>query len=240
MYLSVIVPVYNEERSLYKNILGYYQYLKRQDYDFEIIIVNDGSTDKTEELIKKIEKEIPIVFINNSVNRGKGFVVREGLLKAKGDFSLFIDADNATSINHLDLVWSKFKNGADLVIGTRNAKDSFGAKQFIPQPKWKRIFGKVGNYVIQFFLVKGIWDTQCGFKIFRKEVIERIISKTKINRWAFDVEILLIAKKNNFIIEIIPVVWKHVGNSRVKLGGYITMLKEILLIKKNLFFHRYD
>ena len=239
MYLSVIVPAYNEEETLYNNILGFNNYLSKQNYDYEIIVVNDGSKDSTKKIAEKLQKEIPLKFIDNNKNKGKGAVVRQGLLEANGAYRLFIDADNATTIDHLDLVWEKLEDGADLVIGTRNSRDIKGAGQVLPQAKWKRALGISGNLLIQFLLVPGIWDTQCGFKIFRKELIEKIISKTKTNRWAIDVEILSLAKKNNYKIEKIPVSWNNSDFSRVGVKGYLSALREILYIKRNMFLGKY-
>lgn len=240
MFLSVIVPVYNEEKTLYKNIIEFNNYLLKQNFSYEIIIVNDGSSDDTEKEIHRLEKEVSLLFVNNSVNKGKGFVVRQGLVLGSGDYRMFIDADNATTINHLDLVWGKFNKGADLVIGTRNSKDIEGASQVLAQAKWKRILGVSGNILIQSLLVPGVWDTQCGFKIFKKEIIEDTVAKTKTNRWAIDVEMLLLAQKNNFKITKIPVSWKNSEFSRVGVKGYLVALKEVLQIKKNLFLNKYN
>ena len=239
MYLSVIVPAYNEEATLYKNILGFNEYLSKQNYDYEIIVVNDGSKDNTKNIAEKLQKELLIKFINNNKNRGKGAVVRQGLLSARGDYRLFIDADNATTIDHLDLVWKKIKAGADSVIGTRNSRDIEGAKQIFPQARWKRVLGTSGNLLIQFLLVPGVWDTQCGFKIFRKELVDNVISKTRTKRWAIDVEILFLAKKYNYKIEKIPVSWNNSDFSRVGIRGYLSALKEIAAIKKNMFLGKY-
>ena len=241
MYLSVIVPVYNEEKTLDKNIQSFNNYLVKQDYDFEIIIVNDGSKDGSGGIANKLAREnSKIRVIDNKINKGKGFVVRQGIVEGKGDFRLFIDADNATTIDHLDLAWEKFSKGADLVIGTRSTKDVLGTKQIIKQAKWKVTFGILGNSLIQFLLVRGIWDTQCGFKIFKKEIIEDTVAKTKTNRWAIDVEMLLLAQKNNFKIAKIPVSWKNSEFSRVGVKGYLVALKEVLQIKKNLFLNKYN
>ncbi len=240
MHLSIIVPAYNEEKNLYKNILRFNDYLRRQCYEYEIIVVNDGSSDGTAEQIKKIQSKIPLRFINNNNNSGKGSAVRQGLVAANGDYSLFIDADNATTIDHLDLVWEKFQKGADIVIGSRNSRDVYGATQILTQARWKRLLGISGNIIIQFLLVRGIWDTQCGFKVFRKETIDKVVAKTKTNRWAIDVEILSLARKSRYKIEKIPVSWKNSEYSRVGIKGYLVALGEVIKIKKNLFFNKYN
>ena len=241
MHLSIIIPAYNEETNLNKNINKYDEYLNRQSYDYEIIIVNDGSIDNTEKIAKEIAlKNKKIKLINNKTNKGKGFAVRTGLLLANGDYRLFIDADGATSINHLDKIWPYFKNNNDIIIGSRNAKDATGAHQAKPQALWKRLFGIFGNYFIQFLTIKGINDTQCGFKILTKKSALEIIPKMKINRWLFDVEMLTIARTHGSKIAIIPVEWINSSNSRVGIKGYFSSLKDIAKIKYNLITGKYN
>ncbi len=235
MHLSVIVPAYNEENTLYKNIKKFNGYLSRQNHSYEIIIVNDGSIDKTEEIAKKLAVEIgSLKLINNKINTGKGSAIREGLMLAKGRYRLFLDADNATSIDHIEKAWPYFKQGYDIVIGSRNLKDANGAYQVVPQPFWKRFLGTGGNYIIRIFAVKNIWDTQCGFKIFTKKAVEDIIPKTTINRFAIDIEILALAQASNYKIAIIPVRWINSDYSRVGIKGYFSTLKDVFKIKWNL------
>ena len=235
MHLSVIIPAYNEEKVLYKNIKIFNDYLSGQKYDYEIIIINDGSIDKTEEIACRLAAEIKnLSLINNKINKGKGAAVRQGLLKAKGEYRLFIDADNATTINHLEQAWLKFKQGHDIVIGSRNSKDAPGACQTVSQPFWKRLLGTCGNLIIRALTVKNIHDTQCGFKIFTQKSVEDILPKTTVNRWAIDAEILAIAQLLNYKIAIIPVYWTNSPNSRVGIKGYFLTLKEIFKIKRDL------
>ncbi len=241
MNLSVIVPAYNEAKTLRANVLGFYNYLKKQNFDFEIIIVNDGSLDDTEIIARILSSEFPrIKLISKKTNQGKGAAIRDGLLAGNGDFLLFLDADNATSIDHLEKVWPLFQDGYDLVIGSRNRADSQGAKQQIPQSLLKRLSGTIGNKLIKLFLDTKINDTQCGFKIFTKKSVDIIIPKTKICRWATDMEILQIAKKNKLRIGVIPVVWNCGPVSRVGFRGYFVALKEMLTIKRNDLMGKYD
>jgi glycosyltransferase involved in cell wall biosynthesis len=240
MHLSVIIPAYNEEKNLI-NLVKYDNYLKQQGYDYEIIIVNDGSTDKTKEIAKNFAfKNKKIKFIDNKINKGKGAAVRQGLLSAKGDYRLFIDMDGATSINHTDKIWPYFNKGYDIVIGSRDARDIEGAQQVVSQPSWKRFLGRCGNFLIQKLTINRIWDTQCGFKAFTKETVENIFTKTKINRWAIDVEILVLAQCLNYKIAVVPVHWIDAGQSRVGFKGYFSTLNELLKIKRNLIKGRYN
>ncbi len=241
MYLSVIVPAYNEEKNLEENIKKFSDYLKKQKYDYEIIIVNDASQDKTEEKINNIISQIShIKKQNNPKNLGKGGTVKSGFQKATGKYRMFLDADNATAIDHLDLVWPQVEKGYDIIIGSRNYRDVKGAFQKIKQPLWKRSLGISGNLLIQLLTVPGIWDTQCGFKVFSEKAVKKIIPKQTINRWAFDVELLVLAKKHKFKIAKIPVVWENAFNSRVGIKGYFSSLKEIIKITWNRINGRYN
>jgi len=233
MRLSVVVPAYNEEENLEKNIKKYYSYLTRQNYDFEIIIVNDGSKDNTEQISQNLSDNFShITLLNKEKNQGKGAAIRDGLLAGQGDFLLFLDADNASSIDNLGQAWPLLKD-CDLVIGSRSPKDAKGARQEISQNFIKRTLGIFGNKLIRTLTIKDIYDTQCGFKIFTKKSVDSIVAKTKINRWAIDIEILIIAKKQNLKIGIIPIVWKCGKKSRVGARGYLIALKELLFIKIN-------
>ncbi len=235
MHLSVVVPAYNEEKVLFNNIKKFNNYLSQCSYDYEIIIVNDGSCDRTEKIANQLVSEIKnLRFINNKKNRGKGAAVRQGLLAAKGKYRLFIDADNATSLNHVEKAWPFLEEGYGIVIGSRNPKDAPGAQQVLSQPAWKRLLGNCGNLIIQLVAVRGIWDTQCGFKIFSQEAVKNIIPKTKVNRWAIDVEILVLAQALSYKVAKIPILWMNSPDSRVGMKGYFLTLKEVLKIKWNL------
>ena len=234
MHLSVIVPAYNEEINLEKNIKKFHAYLTKQSFDFEIIIVNDGSSDKTEEVAQELTKKLSnLKLLSKKINQGKGTAVRDGLLAGTGDFLLFLDADNATSIDHLEKAWPLLKDNHDLVIGSRSHEDAKGAKQAKAQNLIKQILGISGNKLIKLLMHISIHDTQCGFKIFSKKSVNSIIPKTKINRWAIDIEVLTIAKNQNLKIGIIPIVWHCGPNSRVRIKGYLTTLRELLIIKIN-------
>jgi len=241
MLLSIIIPAYNEEKNLKRSVGNFYNYLKSQNYDYEMIIVNDGSTDSTADIARDLLSSYNnLTIIENRVNSGKGFAVKRGMLEAKGDFRLFIDADGATSIDHVEKIWPLFKEGFDIVIGSRNKKDARESRLGKAQPYWKIFLGKCGNKIIQLSAAPGIHDTQCGFKAFTKKTAEKIFPKLKINRWMFDVEILTLARRLNFKVGKIPVYWIDSGFSRVGIKGYVVSLKEIIKIKFNLISGKYD
>ena len=241
MLLSVVIPAFNEGETIIKTVEEFLAYLSKQNYDFEIIVVNDFSTDNTKsKVLNLINCNPKIKLLDNAANLGKGASVRKGLLAANGDYSLFIDADNASSIDHLEQAWTFIQDGSDIIIGTRNEKDAVGAYQEVAQATWKRKWGMLGNYIIRIMLVKNIWDTQCGFKILSRKAVKKIIAQTRINRWALDVEILALARKLNYRIAIIPIRWINRPDSRVKIKGYFIMLLEVLKIKYNLLAGKYQ
>jgi len=230
MRLSVIIPAYNEEHRLPKTLKAVDEYLKKQDYEYEILVVSDGSKDKTADVVKELELQIKgLRLIDNEQNHGKGYVVRQGMLEAKGDFRVFMDADNSTTVDHIEKMWPEFEAGNDVVICSRDLKESI-----IPQRQawWRERLGDVFNLIVQVFSgLWGFWDTQCGFKGFSAKAAQDIFSKAKINRWAFDVEALVLAKQLRYDIKEIPVTWINDPHSKVNLKGMITMLFEILQIR---------
>jgi len=239
-YLSVIIPAYNEEKRITKNLKAISSYLEAQPYSYEIIVVNDGSKDNTAETVRDLGLSIKnLRLIDRKENRGKGFTVREGMLNAKGKIRLFTDADNSTDISYFEKMRHFFDKGYDIVISSRDSKDAPGAGQVIKQPWYKRLLGNLGNLYIQILAVPGIWDTQNGFKAFRDYAAEKIFKISRINRWAFDVEALALARKFNYKVGIIPVLWKNDPNSHVSLLSYARTLFEVLKIFYNIKFDKY-
>ncbi len=241
VYLSVIIPAYNEEKRISNTLLSIDHYLSKQNYTYEIIVVNDGSKDKTAQIVKKFSGLIKnLRLIDNQKNHGKGWVVRQGILNAKGEYRLFMDADNATTIEHFEKIAPLFKEGYQVVIGSRDKKDAKGAKQAVPQSFLKRQLGNLGNILIQIVAVPGIWDTQCGFKAFSAKAAENIFSRCKINRWGFDIEAVALVHKFNYRLGIIPVYWINSPESHVSWKGYLNTFKELFKIKWNLIRKKYD
>ena len=238
IYLSIVIPAYNEERRLPKTLAEIDKYLKKQDYEYEIIVVSDGSKDKTAEVVRDLTPIIKnLRLIDNKENHGKGYVVRQGMLDAEGKYRLFTDADNSTSINQVEKMWPEFEKGFKVIIGSRDVK---GAVIATPQSWIRRRLGDIFNLIVQIISgLWGIWDTQCGFKGFTSKAAEDIFPKCKIDRWAFDVEILVLAKKSGYKIKEIPVTWVNDPESKVKLKGMIRMLFEVFQIRWNVITKRY-
>lgn len=218
--LSVIIPAFNESENFKKNqLLHVYDYLKKQAYSFELLLVDDGSTDSTLTLLNQFSTNRPEVVVVAEPHRGKAGTVRAGMMAAHGHFRLFTDFDQSTPIEEVEKMWPFFERGYDLVIGSREVQGSAREKE----PWYRHLMGKGFNFVVQLLAVQGIHDTQCGFKIlsdkatkvlFPKLVVTTVPKKDAFTG-AFDVELLLLAKRYRFLIAEVPVQWKHVRTKRV-------------------------
>lgn len=231
-YLSLIIPAYNEERRITNTLLSVYEYLSRQSYSWEILVVLDGPTDNTLDLVTEFAStRNNIRWIERDENRGKGYTVREGMLAAKGRIRLFSDADNSTDINHFGQMKALFDEGYEVVICSRDGKDAQGAGQSVPQPMFKRFLGNAGNLFIQVVAVPGIWDTQCGFKAFTAEAAEKIFNVARIDGWGFDIEALALARQFGYRIGIIGARWIDHAETHVRTWNYVTTLLETLHVR---------
>ncbi|MHB9019487.1 MAG: dolichyl-phosphate beta-glucosyltransferase [Minisyncoccota bacterium] len=228
-FLSVIIPAHNEAKRLPLTLIDIDKHLDEQEYSYEIIVVNDGSTDDTAEIVRRF---VPLIanlrLIDNEENKGKGAAVRCGMLEAKGLWRLFMDADNSTSVVEFNKMIPYFKSGYDVVIGSRGVK---GSRKMPAQPFYKDISGRLGNLVIQLFLLPGIWDSQCGFKCFSEDAAKRIFSLIKIERWGFDAESLALAKVFKYKIKELPVFWMNDLRTKVKFKDYLHVLFETVKVR---------
>jgi dolichyl-phosphate beta-glucosyltransferase len=235
MKLSVIIPVYNEAKRIGKTLSSINDYLSKQNYDSEILVVDNGSKDKTGEIVKNLQNQIKnLRLVEGSSLEGKGFAVKKGMLASTGDFRIFTDADNSTSIDQIEKMWPEFERGFDVVIGSRDIK---GAVLNPPQPWLRRVILGDGFKLYRKIII-GLWgleDTQCGFKGFKKEASLKIFPKSKISGWTFDVEILILAKKMGYKIKEIPVTWVNDPDSKVKFNSIIEMAIGLLKLKLNIY-----
>lgn len=233
MYLSVIIPAYNEARRLPNTLREIDKYLRVQTYNYEIIVVNDGSKDGTATVIKNLIPKVKnLRLIDNKENYGKGYVVRQGMLAASGEYRVFTDADNSTSIDQVEKMWPEFKKRYDIVIGSRDIE---GAILDPPQPWIRNVILGEGFKLFRKIMI-GLWkieDTQCGFKGFTRAATEKIFPKCKIDRFAFDPEILVIANKLRHKIKEIPIHWKNDPESKVKFKSIIKMAIDLIKIRLN-------
>lgn len=226
MELSIIIPARNEEKRIGKTLEYTCDYLQQKKIDYEIIVVDDGSTDDTRVVVKSFNNP-RIKLTNKRANRGKGYSVKQGLLLADKKYVLFMDADNSTRIEEIEKFFPCFKDH-DLVIASRNLP---GSRIDIKQPYFRSLLGKIFPLCVKIFAVRGIKDTQCGFKMFKREVAQKIARLLTVDRFAFDVELLYIAKKFGYSIKEVPVAWYNDTDSRVGLLTPLRMLRSLFKIR---------
>ena len=232
--ISLLIPVYDEERRIKENFhksLEFLQNFKRK----ELIFIDDGSVDNTKKILEKlcINKKF-IRIISYKKNMGKGYAVKKGVLNSKFDTILFSDCDLSTPLNDFFNL-EKYLDDFDIVIGSRGLRDS---NVQIKQNFFKESLGKLSNYLIRFLLNIRIYDTQCGFKVFKRNS-EILFKKQKINRFGFDFEILFLAKKFNFRVKEVGVTWRNNVLSKVRKIDYIKTFFELFKIRFLWFFRRY-
>ncbi len=232
--LSVVLPAYNEESRLPGTLTESIRYLQAQPYKSEIIVVDDGSTDRTQEVVRNQgSSPVPVMLLSHPdrANHGKGASIRLGMLEAQGEYRLFMDADNSTSLDHVARFWPCFERGFDVVIGSRALKESVIGKH---QAKYKEFAGRMGNWVIRSLAVPGIRDTQAGFKMFTGEKAEEIFGRLTIERWGADIELIVVARFLGCRICEVPITWVNAVGSKVTLASYLQVLHEVWRIRRNL------
>lgn len=233
MYLSVIIPAYNEEKRIRGTLLSVNEYLSKQPYNYEIIVVDNNSKDGTSGVVQEMQQRVANLKLIHQPIQGKGYAVAKGMLEAVGDHRLFMDADNSTTIDHLEKMLPFFDLGYKVVIGSIAVK---GAKilQGGGEPWWRVLLGKLGNKWIQILVVWGINDTQRGFKIFTAQATRDIFPRLTIFGWGFDVEVLALARKFGHKIKEAPVTWDNAPESKVNVWAYPQVLWQTLKIRWNL------
>jgi dolichyl-phosphate beta-glucosyltransferase len=210
-HLTVVIPAYNEEVRLARSLPVILEYLHKQAYTWEVLVVNDGSRDDTVGVAERFGGD-HVRVITNQPNRGKGYSIRRGMLEARGKWRLFSDADMSTPIEELEKFWPLTEQGYDVVIGSRGLPESELA---VRQPKSRELVGRVFNTIVQTFLVPGLSDTQCGFKLFSGEAANAVFPRQTLHGFAFDVEILMLAHRLNYKIKEAPVKWVNDPGSKV-------------------------
>lgn len=226
-YLSVIIPLYNEDKRLNK-LPDIYKYLNDLNFGYEVLIVNDGSTDKTLQVLNSFNKELKFRLISYQKNKGKGFAIKKAMLIAKGTYRLFIDIDLSTPIKQFNQ-FIPYLNETEILIGSRRIS---GAHLHKRQSPVRENLGKGFTELSKLILGLNISDFTCGFKCFPKRAALSIFSKQRIKGWSFDSETLYLAKKLGFFIKEIPVRWSHDPRSKVKLPmAIIKSLADLCIIR---------
>jgi dolichyl-phosphate beta-glucosyltransferase len=230
--LSVIIPAYNEERRLPAYLGEILAYLEAQPFSSEVIIVDDGSQDGTAEMVERFGAEnSKVQLIRLPQNRGKGHAVKTGMLKACGKLRLFADADGATPITELAGLKKAIEAGADAAVASRALHDD----SHIVQTKFHRkLIGTIFNFIVRSLTVKGINDTQCGFKLFTRESANAVFPQQQICDFGFDVEILYLCRKKGYRVVEVPVNWSDVPGTKVRLiRDSLRMFKDVIKIRMN-------
>jgi dolichyl-phosphate beta-glucosyltransferase len=229
--MSVVVPAYNEEARLGPTLEAILAYFDRRGREGEILVVDDGSRDRPAEIAARAAARDPRVkLLGYGRNRGKGFAVRTGMLAASGERALFTDADLSTPIEDVERLEEALERGCDGAIGSRRCP---GARILGAQPPARRLMGRVFRGIVSLTAVRGYWDTQCGFKLFRRDAARRIFGKLSTPGFAFDVEVLLRARREGLRIAEVPVRWTDSPVSRVRpVRDSLRMLSEVLRLKR--------
>jgi glycosyltransferase involved in cell wall biosynthesis len=235
---SFIVPAYNESERLATSIPKVLDYLRDRGLKAEVIVVNDGSTDDTAEVVRQFAVANPLILlVQNPGNRGKGYSVRNGMLHARGAVALFTDADLSSPITEADKLFAALDEGADVAIGSRWLKRELQTER---QPIHRQLYGRLFNLGLRIVLGLGYRDTQCGFKAFNRRAIETIFTRQQIERWGFDPELLFLANKFKLKTAEVPVEWAHDHRSKISpVRDGLRMGVEVLKVRWNDFAGRY-
>jgi dolichyl-phosphate beta-glucosyltransferase len=232
MYLSVIIPAYNEEKRIGTTLQAVGSWLAGKSFASELIVVNNRSSDATSSVVREHQRQFPFIRLIDEKRPGKGHAVVAGMRFAAGQVRLFMDADNATGIEHFEKAQPLLDQGFDVVIGSLAVPGSVVVSGG-GEPLWRVVLGKLGNLWVQLWAVPGIWDTQRGFKVFTAKAAQDIFPRLTIFGWGFDAEVLAVARARGYRIAEIPVTWNNAQGSKVGIGSYLTTLGETVRIGWN-------
>lgn len=239
MYLSVVIPAYNEAGRIGPTLEAVGTWLSKQNFDAEVIVVDNRSSDDTAEVVRGSAQNFPVIRLVHEKRGGKGYAVQTGMLAAQGEVVLFMDADNSTSIDHFEKMRSALEHGHDVVIGSLAVAGAV-VRRGGGEPFWRVVLGKLGNLWIQLFAVPGIWDTQRGFKVFSARAARDIFPRLTIFGWGFDVEVLAVARSRGYEIAEVPIHWSNDPDSKVNVWAYPKTLLDTLKVARNRLWRRYS
>ena len=227
-YLSVVIPAYNEERRLPETLAVVSDYLSRLPGMWEIIVVDDGSNDGTAAIVQDFAQRDARLRLITLPHRGKGSAVKYGMLAAVGEYRFLCDADLSMPIEFLERLLPPRAPATDIVIGSREAP---GARR-LGEPRRRRLMGRAFNAMTRLLAVPGIADTQCGFKVFRRETAQALFAQQTLDGFAFDVELLAIASRSGLRIREVPIDWHHRQASTLKpFPDSLVMARDLLRIR---------
>ncbi len=224
--LSVIIPAFNEEKRLPTTLATMLPFLRSRGESFEIVVVDDGSTDRTAEVAQQAGPEVRV--LQNPGNRGKGYSVRNGMLSAQGQWRLMSDADLSTPIEELNSLQAALSEGGQIAIASRAVS---GAKLEKRQSVARESSGRFFNFIVRRLHLPGIKDTQCGFKLFSAAAAEAAFRPSKLDGFAFDVETLVLARRAGFKIREVAVTWRNDEQSRVSFGRGLAAFVDLFRLR---------
>lgn len=226
--LSVIIPAYNEERRLPGCLARLREYLPTLDREVEVIVAENGSADGTVAVVRECQRDMPYLRLLRVPTPGKGWAVRAGMLAGRGDHLMFCDVDFSMPVEEIGKFVALLDQGAPIVIASRELATS----RRHDEPPRRHLMGRVFNRVVRVFVVGGIDDTQCGFKAFQRSVARDLFSVQRIHGWAFDVEILYLARRRGYRVQQLAIDWYYDGDSRVRgMRDSVDMMAEVLRIR---------
>jgi dolichyl-phosphate beta-glucosyltransferase len=236
---SIVIPAYNEAARIINALEAVVACIRQRQWSAEVVVVDDGSRDRTAELVRAFVASAPEVrLLQNPGNRGKGYSVRNGILHSFGEVVMFTDADLSAPIEEAEDLFAAIADGADIAIGSRWLER---ARQTIRQPLYRQFFGRCFNAVTRMVMGLPYADTQCGFKAFTRSAAQTIFQLQTIERWGFDPEILFIAIKRGYKIVEVPVSWAHDERTRISyLKDGLRMLEDIAIVRWNALLGRYN
>ena len=228
--LSIVIPAFDEAKRIRPTLEGILRFLGTRNEASEILVVDDGSSDETARIVESFAHPALRV-LRNATNQGKGYSVRRGFLEARGDWVLFTDADLSTPIEELDTLLGAAHPEADVVIGSRGIDRT---KILVHQSRFREFGGVFFNRIVRLVLRLPILDTQCGFKLFRREKCALVFRRQRIPGFGFDAEILYLARKAGLVIREVPVIWRHDEATRVRFArDAVTMFVNLFQIRWN-------
>lgn len=235
-FLSVVIPAFNEATRLPRSLARITEYLERAGQAYELLVVDDGSTDGTAERAREAITG-PLTVLRSAINRGKGHAVRRGMLAARGTWRLMTDADLSTPIEEVERLLEAAKRGADVVIASRALP---GANIEVHQPWYRENMGRAFNLMVRILAVPGIHDTQCGFKLFSARAAQTCFGPARLDGFSFDVEALYLAIRHGLRVVEVPVTWRNDAATRVGAWrGFLAFL-DLARIRTNAWRGRYE
>lgn len=229
-FLSIILPVHNEENRLPVTLEQVHQFIVSRDFSSEVLIIENGSSDRSLEIALDFCKNHPAFSVYHEDSRGKGLAVRSGMLKALGQYRIFCDVDFSMPVEEIMRFLPPRQQNADVVIGSREAP---GAVRY-NEPAYRHFIGRVFNAMVRIAVLPGLQDSQCGFKLFTARCADDVFRKQTLNGMSFDVEVLFIARRLGYSIVEVPVPWYFNSDSRVKLiDDSLRMALDLLIIRRN-------